>query len=315
MRFRTARRRIDAVIAASGPAVLVTLLTLAQASPALSGWREHMKVFRIGMIARDGAGQSVPGLSRIENAYSKALGMPVEIFVARDYAALIDAQATRRVDYAIYSATAYAAASLLCSCVEPVAAPLGADGAIGLAAILVTRDDGLHDISGIVGRRVAVAPADSITAFMLPAALTTIDSVATGSRADVVRAPTASAAEAMLVDGSADAIVGWARVDASGALSGGTLVRLAAAGLDRTSLKVIWQSPPLRYGPHALRSDLDGELRRTLVTFLTAARDLQPDTYELLDTNHGGGFVEARPRDYASAVAMVRHISGRFSDP
>ena len=76
----------------------------------------------------------------LKQAYARALGIPVEIFVARDYAALIDAQATARVDYAIYSTTAYATTSLLCGCVEPVVAPVGEDGATGIRAILVTRD-------------------------------------------------------------------------------------------------------------------------------------------------------------------------------
>ena len=93
-----------------------------------------MKTFRIGMIAADGS-QAVPGLSAIKRAYSQALGIPVEIFVARDYASLIDAQAKSRIDYAIYSTTAYATASLLCSCLEPVVAPLGDDGATGIVAI------------------------------------------------------------------------------------------------------------------------------------------------------------------------------------
>ena len=99
-----------------------------------------MKSFRIGLIAEPGGGQTVTGLAVLKQAYAQALGIPVEIFVARDYAALIDAQATARVDYAVYSTTAYATAALLCACVEPVAAPVGEDGATGIKAILVTRD-------------------------------------------------------------------------------------------------------------------------------------------------------------------------------
>ena len=76
-----------------------------------AGWREDMKTFRVGMIAEEGAGQAVPGVSILKRAYSQALGIPVEMFVARDFAALIEAQATSRVDYAIYSTTAYAAAA------------------------------------------------------------------------------------------------------------------------------------------------------------------------------------------------------------
>ena len=97
------------------------------------------------------------GLAVLKQAYAQALGIPVEIFVARDYAALIDAQATARVDYAIYSTTAYATAALLCACVEPVAAPVGEDGATGIKAILVTRDGRLSKPADISTHRVAIA--------------------------------------------------------------------------------------------------------------------------------------------------------------
>ena len=81
----------------------------------------------------------------------------------------------------------------------------------------------------------------------------------------LVRAESAAAAEAMLVDGSVDAIFGWApepgKAGPEG--SGGTLDRLIAAGLDRRSLKAVWRSQPLRYGPHALRQGLDGRCGRS----------------------------------------------------
>ena len=105
---------------------------LAPAAQSRAGWREDMKSFRIGLIAEPGGGQGVTGLAALKQAYAQALGIPVEIFVARDYAALIDAQATARVDYAVYSTTAYATAALLCACVEPIAAPVGEDGATGI---------------------------------------------------------------------------------------------------------------------------------------------------------------------------------------
>lgn len=290
------------------------LLVLLQGSPALSGWREDMKTFRIGMVSVGGAGQSVPGLSSLKRAYAQALGMPVEVFVARDYAALIDAQATQRIDYAIYSATAYGAASLLCSCVEPVVAPLGSDGATGITAILVTRDGRLASFADIGTHRVAIAPPQGVATSMLPLAALSAENVMTEAmQAGFVSAGSAAAAEAMLVDGSVDAMFGWAGSPGEG--SGGTLARLAAAGLDPASLKVVWQSPLLRYGPHALRTGLDGEIRRALLAFLTGLRDLQPDVYELLDTDHGGGFVEVQPRDYATALDMVRHAADGTVSP
>ena len=113
--------------------------------------------------------RALPGLAVLKQAYARALGIPVEIFVARDYAALIDAQATARVDYAIYSTTAYATAALLCACVEPVVAPVGEDGATGIKAILVTRDGRLSkpaDVQHASGRH--RARSDSVAGFVLP---------------------------------------------------------------------------------------------------------------------------------------------------
>ena len=83
---------------ASASALLASLI--GQTAESFAGWREDMKSFRIGMIAEPGGGQTVTGLATLKQSYERALGIPVDIFVARDYAALIDAQATGRVDYA-----------------------------------------------------------------------------------------------------------------------------------------------------------------------------------------------------------------------
>jgi phosphonate transport system substrate-binding protein len=240
-----------------------------------------------------------------------ALGVPVEIFVARDYAALVDAQATGRVDYAIYSTAAYATAEVLCSCVEPVVAPVGDDGATGTIAVLITRDKRLPGLSDLAARRVAIPPADSVSGSMLPLTELAKQGVAVSeSEPWLVPAESASAAEAMLVDGSVDAIFGWvpAPAEATAGLAGGTLDRLVAAGLDRASLDIVWQSLPLRYGPHAMRAGLDAEIRTILVNFLTGLKGQQPDVYDLLESAHGGGFVVVRSEDYASAVEMIRRL-------
>lgn len=284
---------------------------LGPAAEGRAGWRDDMKAFRIGLIAESGAGQSVTGLAALRQAYAQAMGIPVEIFVARDYAALIDAQATARVDYAVYSTTAYATAVLLCGCVEPVAAPVGEDGATGIKAVLVTRDGRLSKASDLTTHRVAIAELDSIAGFALPRLeLAAGPVVLSGSEPFLVHAESASAAEAMLVDGSVDAIFGWVPANAGGELAGGTLQRLEAQGMDKASLSVVWKSSLLRYGPHALRSGLGAELRLTLLAFLTALHGSQPDVYDLLEAHRGGGLQEVRAYDYATAIDMVRAITG-----
>jgi phosphonate transport system substrate-binding protein len=291
----------------SGTALVLAALS---ASIAQAGWREEIGTFRIGMIAQPGAGQTVLGLARIKDAFAKVLAMPVEVFVARDLAALIEAQANARVDYAVYPATAYAIVSRLCACVEPLAAAVGEDGSIGVRAVLVARspragpDPRRADLAKLSGLRIAVPPAGAVIGNLLatgsPAG---VDLAASG--AVLVEADGAAAAERMFLEGSVDALLGWEPARPGGQPSEGTKARLVAAGADAASLTMLWRSEPLRYGPHAIRLGLDPEVKAALIPFLTGLRDVMPDVYELLETQHGGGFLPVSQQDYATALEMI----------
>ncbi|MEW6632737.1 MAG: PhnD/SsuA/transferrin family substrate-binding protein [Pseudomonadota bacterium] len=289
------------------------LAVLSAAPSARADWRDDIGTFRIGIVAEPGGGNTVPGLARLTEAYTNALGMKVEFVVARDYAALIEAQASGRVQYAVYSALAYAAASERCGCVEPLVAPVAADGAVGIRSVLVTRDGKIPDLAALASHRVAVAPVDNVGGSLLPLAELSAGSVRIARDSPFLeRAGSATAAEEMLSHGQADGLFGWEPTDADGqpGNSGGTLVRLEVAGIPRSSLSVLWTSGLLRYGPHAVRIDLDPEAKRRLTVFLTNLKSLTPDVYDLMESTHSGGFVPVTSKDYAVAAAIVRLEAG-----
>lgn len=284
-------------------------------NPAHADWRDDIGTFRIGIVAEPGAGNTVPGLARLTDAYTKALGMKVEFVVARDYAALIEAQANARIEYAIYSATAYATASQRCGCIEPLVAPVDFDGAIGIRSVLLTRDGKLPDLAALAGHRIAMAPSDSVGGSLLPLAALAAEGRKIAEDAPfLVHADSAAAAETMLVDGKADGLFGWVTAAADGRPeASGTQARLEAAGLSAAALQVVWTSGLLRYGPHAVRSDLDPEAKRRLTVFLTNLKSMTPDVYDLLEAKHSGGFAVVTPKDYETAASVVRFISGSGS--
>jgi len=281
----------------------------AASCPARADWRDEIGTFRIGVVAEPGGGNTVPGLARLTEAYANALGMKVEFVVARDYAALIEAQASGRVQYAVYSALAYATASERCGCVEPLVAPVDADGAVGIRSILVTRDGRLPDLAAMASHRIAIAPAGNVGGALLPLAALSAEGVKIAQDSPfLVRAASATAAETMLSGDEADGLFGWEPAGADGqyAHSDGTVARLKAAGIPGASLRVLWTSGLLRYGPHAVRSDLDPEAKRRLTVFLTNLKSQTPDVYDLLESTHPGGFAPAASKDYATALAIVR---------
>ncbi len=307
-RFRLLRRlKVLATTAA-----LTTVI-----SPAHADWRDDIGTFRIGIVAEPGAGNTVPGLSALTRAYSMALGMKVEFLVAPDYATLIDAQAAGRVEYAIYSALAYAAAAERCGCVEPLVAPTDDDGATGIRSILITRDGKVPGPQAMAAHRIAVGPAESIAGWLLPLAELASAQISFSQASPFLeRAPSASAAEAMLVENKADAIFGWTPSGSgSDAAAGGTTARLTEAGLPAGSLQVIWQSGLLRYGPHAVLKNLDPEAKRRLLVFLTNLKGQTPETYGLLEPRHSGGFAAVSHRDYAVAETILREVVQPVPEP
>ena len=245
---------------------------------------------------------------------TKALGLKVEFFVARSYAALIDAQASSRIEYAIYSASAYASAYQRCECVEPLVAPTGEDGSIGIRSVLIAKDGRLPSAADLAGRRIALLPPDSIAGHQLPlAAFQPGGKPLSGAETFFVKAKSAEAAEAMLAEGSVDAIFGWMPAPRPAR-------RRSRAARWRGSWRpgrrpcrhsaIVWRSDMLRYGPHAVSSGLDPEPKRRLTAFLTGLREADPDMYERLETHRLGGFAAASQADYAVALAMVRMLAG-----
>jgi len=291
-------------------AVLIAMQGPVWSGPAQADWRDDIGTFRIGIVAEPGAGNTVPGLPLLTQAFANALGMKVEFVVARDYGALIEAQTDARIEYAVYSATAYATALQRCGCIEPLVAPVDSDGAVGIRAVLLTKDGKVPSLAAMESHRMAMAPVDSIGS-LLPLAGLAAEHVKIAEDASfLVHADSASAAEGMLVDGQADALFGWATAAADGEprLSG-TQARLEAAGFSAAALQVVWTSDMLRYGPHAVRSDLDPEARRRLTVFLTNLKSTTPDVYDLLESKHSGGFVTVAAKDYAVAEAIVRLVA------
>lgn len=263
---------------------------------------EPPKTLRIGVVAPTAAANAMPGLAAIRRAYNHATGLPVRVFVARDMAALAEAQAAGRVHYAAYSAAGFAAAEALCGCVEPLAAPVGSAGDTGLRAVIYARAGGPAELVEASRGRIVAGPAGTVGPHVL--ALDALEEQGAGF--DIMHAPSQSEAEAAFAEGRADVLVGWEQAggDAASAAAGSP-ARLAALGLQPDEYGVLWRSPVVRYGPHAVRADLPAEVKSSLRNFLLHLGAQQPAIYDLVERRHLGGFVAVSSVDYEAAGRMV----------
>jgi phosphonate transport system substrate-binding protein len=293
-----------------GGAVVGFALTLA--SPASASWQDDFGTLRIGMVSPSG-GRGVVGLEQITTAFERAAGIHAEILVARDYPALIRAISEGRVHYAVYSAIAYGVSDAICGCVQPLAAPRGVDGAVGLRAVLLARRGAIASLDEISGARVVAGPMDGIGPQSLALAAIA-DAEPAGGEVSVVHARSHSDAERLFRSGDAEILVGWEPVYEDGGVEpqSGTLARLlASAGMEANELAVIWSSETVAYGPHVVRSDLPEELKERLGRFLVNLRDQQPDVYEFVEPHRGGGFRKIEASDYLVARQIADGFASR----
>lgn len=286
---------------------LMILLVAIAARPALADWRTDLGIFRVGMIEASAPPQK--GREALRRSFEAALGMPVEIIVLRDWPQLIDAQASSRVNYAVYSATAYAATDELCRCIEPLAAPVDVDGAIGVRSVVLSRAGKASDLDDLRDIKVAVPAVDDLTGWLVPMALLPDDGLRfDGSEPFFLKSSTATDALSRFRSGEADAIFGWEKAEKASddPLPGGT-----ASQAPEVKTVVLWRSPLIKFGPHAVLSSLDREAKEILSAFLLDLHAANPQAYDLLSQGHGGGFAAAAAADYAVVREIVRNTAQR----
>lgn len=267
------------------PRSMLAALLLAAAIPPAAADDD---VFRIGIVTRGSGSARVEGLARIEAEFGRAISRPVQVFVAESYGRLIEAHLSGRIDYAVYSTPAFAAAQLRCGCLRPIAAPVASDGSVGIRSVLV----------GGAGLRLAIGADDSLATRLVPL-LASPEAKAAQSGGMLVSAASTSEARALYEQRAVEGYFGWrpawpsdAPPDASGA----------------------WRSGVIPYGPHAVRAELGEDIAAALLSLLASGGEGEETAGALLDPRASGRFITVTEDDYALAIEAVALLRDRKPD-
>jgi phosphonate transport system substrate-binding protein len=292
--------------------ILSLVLPLAAASLASADWRDDVKVLRIGILAGDDAAYRIATLEPFRVYLQDRTGIPVEVVPAGSYEALIEAEASGAVQYAIYSATSYATAVARCGCVEAIAAPVAADGALGFYSILLARSgDSFGDLSDARGKRIALGGEDSVAGRLIPLhAFAAEDIDPDDFFASVVTVPGPEAGIAALLVGEVDLAAAWSSLTGTEAAGYdfGVLTKMVAEGsLAMDRVRVVWQSRLIPFGPHDVRTDIPPELKAILIRAMLGMATDDPEALDAVDrlAFGGGGFATPDPSLYALLMELV----------
>jgi len=291
---------------------LSATVLLALATGAAAAWRDDITTLRVGVIGGEDAAYRITTLEPFRVYLQDRTGLPVEIVPTASYDTLIDAQAAGEIDYAIYSATAFATAVVKCACVEAFAAPVAADGALGFHSVLVARaGDQIGDLAAAAGKRIGLGPDDSVSASIVPRqafASQGIDPQAFFLSVSEYASP--EEAMTALLRGEVDLAAAWSSLTGreETGYAFGTFTRMVAddaLAMDR--IRIVWQSPLIPFGPHAIRTSLPPELKNILSGALLSMAGEDPEALDAVDRAGfgGGGFASPDGSLYAAMIALV----------
>jgi phosphonate transport system substrate-binding protein len=291
-------------------------------SAAHADWRDDAKVLRIGVLTADTPSADLARLEPFRAYLADRIALPVELVPATTMATLVEAESSGRVQYAILTASAYAATSEICKCVEPLVLPAAMDGSRGFHAILLARSDSAYrKLEDTGGARLALGAADSVAGSLLPLKEFAAAGIDPAKHfAALYQSPGPADAIQALLDGRADVALAWSSLagDAAGGYSFGPLATMVANGtLSMDQVRIVWQSPLIPFGPHAVRADMAAEEKTALRDALTAMAAEAPDTLDAVDRSAygGGGFVAASADDYAPLMALVTPAASPTATP
>jgi len=280
--------------------------------PAHAGWRDETGTFRIGVVMQGGSAQAARRLEGFRALAAEALSMPVEIFPARDASALIDAMATSRIEYGVFSALGYATAFEMCECIEPLAAPVNGDGAAGVRSVLIADTAKVTRIAGLADVPIAFGPENSLAGDFLPSAgFRWQGKPLSGSGLDLVPVETTQQSLRLLADGEVGAAFLWEYVRPGSASVFADGPRAYLDELSPDGYAALWHSEPVRFGPHAVRRNLPAEAKSALRRLLLRLARSDPSVYERVSPDLSGGFEATVADEYRSAAALVSAIGAR----
>jgi phosphonate transport system substrate-binding protein len=282
-------------------------------SNSFADWRDDIGRFRIGIVASGSADKVASEAEPFRLAVEEKLGLPVEILPMANLSRLASAHIDGRVEYAVYPATTYAAAWVNCECIEPVVVARAQDNTINTYFVLIGRTSADRlSVSDLAGKKIWLLTGEEAMGqqFAIHGLRSAGTAVSGGGTGFLVAENPRKALEEFH-KGEGDALIGWSSLqgDLAAGYSRGTLKQLAELNEGSISrYQIVWKSGPVPHRTHAIRKNLDGEVKKLLRELLGALFEDDPVAYDAIEPVYGGGFQIATQSQYGAVTDFVRAL-------
>jgi phosphonate transport system substrate-binding protein len=279
----------------------------AEEAPTAPAAIEKPAAVTIGFIPGGDVEGTKRGALLIAEAVQQELKIPVNVYLSRNYASLIEAMKEKKVDFAFFNAVTFvlaekkAGAKVLLKKVwnEPYY----------YSMILVKKSSGITSLKALKGKKIAFVDEDSSSGYLYP--LQHLKKVGmelkdfkavefTGSHSESVT---------LLDHGKVDAIAVFSNDKRP---SRSAYVKYSKIKNPGNEIRVLWTSPQIPNDPFCVRQDFYDhytKLTHELMFALIDIVDKLKDKKEIQDFVGAKGFVPATTRQYDSVREIVKELN------
>jgi phosphonate transport system substrate-binding protein len=278
---------------------------------AQTDWRGEFPKLRFGVQSVESQGAALTRYERFGEYARRKLGVEVELYLAAEYAGIIQAIAAGQIELMDMGASGYAAAWLETGGrIEPLVVPQEKNGSIGYYAVMFVRADSeFHSVADLRGRTFAWADPNSASGYLYP--LVSLREQGIEPEAHFGKVVFSGGHEQSVIgvlDGAYDAAVTWTN-DVENHTRGGIRMLLERGVLDAEDIRIVWTSDLIPNPVIAVRSELPEAMKSELTRFFVDMRQDDPDVFAEVARGESAGYVEVDHGVYQIAVDLRRRLA------
>lgn len=271
------------------------------------GWRDKIKEIKFGIIPVETQTQTTDTMNGFIAYASKKLGVPVKTFTATEFIGINNALIAGQIDLAWTSPSAYSGSWLECNgCVKPLVTATDKDGNLGYNSVLIVKTESPYQkFDDLQGKTVARTEPNSNSGYLVP----TVGFKKLGKPIDTYFKSPVSGGHTQSVlgvlDGTYDAAFTWTT---KGDGYGQIRVMIDKGLLDRSKIRVIWESDLVPPPPIIVRSNIPADLEAELVSLFVNMHKEDMQVTEAVAKGKTQGFVPATHAMYEPTVELRKEL-------
>jgi len=278
--------------------ILVALLSAAcsQQTATTSEKKEQPKVLRVGLIPNQAPEKIKAKYEPFRKYLEEKLGLPVELFVATNYAGVVEAMAADKLDMAYFGGLTYVQAKQKAK-IHPIVTEIDSETKTTkyYSLIITPANSPIKTLQDLKGKTFAFGDINSTSGSLYPRIM--LDRAGLKVPDDFAN---------IIYTGKHDATalaVQNGKVDAGG-LEGRILNKLIEDGkIDKNKIRILAKSDPIEGYPWCVQDSMDPQLEAKIVDAFLSIKDA-----ELLKLLRAKGFARVKAEDYAYVEQEARRL-------